>query len=300
MAVAAIPGARGIPPWENTWNGLFNHKNGLGSGSLWAVIYTAVAVSVTDGKVRRFFIVACFLSVFMLMASESRSSQFVVLLLGMAIVVHFLMTRFVLVWAIFFLAFLMIFIATVYFLMSTNVLDPIFSSLERKPTLSGRIPLWGLVLPYIQEEFWLGYGYLGFWDNSSSRVLDITNDLGLGFTPFYSHNGLLETWLHVGFAGVFLMFAAIVRVFRASFAGLSQLSDNTLTISAFLIVIAFLLLNITEGSILSRGSISWMSFVAISTKLSLVARTIKKRPELRSHGFGGLMHRYVGQKQVSG
>lgn len=300
FAIFTMPGARGIPPWENTWNGVFNHKNALGEASVLAMVFTASAVSITTGRVKYFFIATLLMAAFLMIASESRSSQLVVFLATGAFFARLAMKRLTLVWAVFFLMFLGSLIGTVYFLMSTGTLDPVFEAVERKPTLSGRIPLWSLVLPYIGEEFWIGYGYRGFWDQSSNRVIKITNDLGLGFTPFYSHSGLIETWLHLGIVGVLLIVAAIIRAFRASFAAMLQLKDQKLVVAGFLVIIAYLLSNITEGSILSRTSLSWMSFVAISTKLCLVARSLKVQPKSRSSQFGGITHRHVSRTGANG
>ena len=299
FAIATVPGARGIPPWESTWNGVFNHKNGLGEASALALIFTASAISITIGRARVFFIATFVMASFLMIASESRSSQIIVLLLGSAFLTRLVMTRFTLIWAIFFLMVLGAVIGTIYFLMTTGTLDPVFTALERKPTLSGRIPLWSLVVPYITDEFWIGYGYRGFWDQSSYRVIKITNDLGLGFTPYYSHSGLLETWLHLGAMGFLLMIAAIARTFKAIFAGMHRLADQKLVIAAFFVIVAYLLSNITEGNILSRTSLSWMSFVAISTKLCLVARAIRTQPPSRLNQFGGITHRHVSRKQVN-
>lgn len=298
LVIVAVPGSQGIPPWENTWNGVFNHKNGLGSGSLWALIYASGAAMVTTKKTRMFYLATSATALFLLIASESRSPQFMMLLIISALLFRFFKPRFVLTWALFFLILLIIMVAIIYFMLGTEILDPVFDSLNRKPTLSGRIPIWGLVLPYIQEEFWLGYGYLGFWDKTSDRVLSITYDLGLEFTPYYSHNGLLETWLNVGFFGVMIMIAALVRAFRSSFIVMQNVADNTLIIITFLVVITFLMLNITESLILSRSSLSWMSFVAVVTKISLVARTIKKKPEKLLRGFGEISHRKLSNNRV--
>lgn len=299
IAIATIPGARGIPPWENTWNGVFNHKNALGEASVLAVIFSASAVSITKGRARAFFIATFLMALFLLAASESRSSQLIIFITSSAFFARFVIKQFTLVWAIFLLMFLGGFIGTIWFLMNTGTLDPVFTAVERKPTLSGRIPLWSLLLPYISDEFWFGYGYRGFWEDSSYRVQKITNDLKSSYTPFYSHSGLLETWLHLGIVGVLLTIAAFVRTFRASFAGLAQLVDQKLIVAAFLVIVAYVLSNIAESNIISRASLSWMSFVAVSTKLCLVARAIRIQPPPRLSEFGGITHRHISQTQVN-
>ena len=80
FAIVTIPGARGIPPWEDTWNGAFNHKNGLGEASLLATVFTASAISLTIGRARVFFVITFLMALVMIIASESRSSQVILIL----------------------------------------------------------------------------------------------------------------------------------------------------------------------------------------------------------------------------
>lgn len=275
IAVATVPAASGVPPWEDTWNGIFNHKNGLGINSLYATILSTGAYRVTNGKVRRFFLITIFASAFMLIVSESRSPQFVAILSFTALFLTIFLKRFALVWAISYLATIVFIVATIAFMMSLGIIDPVFDALERKPTLSGRIPLWEMLGPFMMDEFWLGYGYKGFWEAESERVLFISGRGRLGFTPYYSHNGLVQTWLNIGFVGVMALFSVFVRTFYSSFVSIKRMTDRSALIVPFLLLIAFLLLNVTEGSVLSRTNFSWMIFVVFATKMSLVSRTLQ-------------------------
>lgn len=300
FAIATVPGARGIPPWEDTWNGIFNHKNGLGMASVLALIFSAGAVSISEGRQRWFFKLSCLAAIVLLIASESRSSQVVALFSIAAFLAGILMKRRALIWAIFYFLFVCLTVTTIVLLFVTGIIDPVFDVLERKPTLSGRIPLWTLVWPKMMEEFWFGYGYAGFWDSTSERVQEIARNPKLRFTPFYSHNGLIETWLNTGFVGVILLFATLVRIFRAGFACLLQQVDRSVLVAAFLVLIAFLLLNITEGSVLSRTNPLWMSFVALSAKLCIISRVARKQPLPRNRGFGATVSGPVARTRSIG
>ena len=278
LAIATVADARGLPPWENTWNGIFSHKNGLGGASVLALIFALCAINVTQGNLRRVFVFSLLLSLVLLVASESRSPQIVALFSLSAAGIFYAMRRRALIWGVGYLLIVMIFILVVSYLLSTDVLEPVFEAVDRKPTLSGRLPLWSLMGPYILDEFWVGYGYRAFWDPASARVLEISTDLGLGFTPFYSHNGLIETWLHLGLLGFLVLLAALFRVGVSCYFIMRKRWDRTAFASIILVIIAFVLMNTTEGTILSRTSYSWMSFVAFGTKACLIANLTRTTP----------------------
>lgn len=272
FAIATVPDARGIPPWENTWNGVFGHKNGLGAASVLALIFSLCAANISKGNQRRFFVFSLLLSLVLLVASESRSPQIIAIFSLSAVTIFHAMRRWALIWGVGYLFIIVIFLFVTSYLLSTDVLEPLFEAVDRKPTLSGRLPLWSLMGPYIMDEFWVGYGYRAFWDPTSFRVLVISRDLGLGFTPFYSHNGLIETMLHLGLLGLLVLMAALLRIGVSCYRIMRQKSDRTALAAIILILIAFVLMNTTEGTILSRTSLSWMSFVAFGTKACLIAR----------------------------
>ncbi|MEM9793311.1 MAG: hypothetical protein AAF848_10240, partial [Pseudomonadota bacterium] len=100
------------------------------------------------------------------------------------------------------------------------------------------------------------------------------------FTPYYSHNGLIETLLNVGFVGVVLFVGALVRGIAGVYAILRTTPRATFVIPLTLVMIAFLLQNVTESSILSRSHVVWMSFIAVLTKMGVVGRTLRREAAL--------------------
>jgi exopolysaccharide production protein ExoQ len=292
LAVIAIPGARGVPPWENTWVGIFNHKNGLGAASNFAALLLFGSAWLSRNAQRRWFIGLGLLAVFMLVASESRSSQIIFLLSVIVFVVGRKAERTALVWATSYLVITMATVAIVYLAIASGIMDPVFSALERKPTLSGRIPLWALVVPEMLKEFWLGYGYLGFWDDTSKRVIVISIHPTINFVPHYSHSGLIETWLNTGFVGVSLFVAGVMRAFWCSFVLLRHARDCRPAMVVIIVLVAFLLMNITESSVLARADYVWIAFVALCVGVSRAAQEVKragrlKRPNWRDGFMSG-------------
>ena len=222
MAIATIPAARGTPPWDTVWRGIFNHKNGLGLATALGALFSIYAAMVTRGLWRWVFIGGAVLALALLAASFARTSQIIggVALLNLAIA--YLFRERLLTWATVSAVIFGILVALIILIFATGASDAIFQALGRKPTMSGRIPLWTLIWPFIEERYWLGYGYAAFWDPEARRVIEIARDPTLRFTPFYSHNGLIEMWLALGLLGVALGFAAIGRALMSVFASSSD------------------------------------------------------------------------------
>jgi exopolysaccharide production protein ExoQ len=285
-AVAAFPAARGQPPFEDTWIGIFSHKNELGSAATLSLIIALGAAWISEGRQRLFFQGMAAMAAFLLFASESRTAQIIGLVLLVAMVAAVFQQRHAFIWATFVMFIFMSAVLATYLLIVSGSLEPAFAALDRKPTMSGRIPLWTLTVPKAIDEFWLGYGYHAFWDPNSKRVLEISRDPTLQFTPFYSHNGIIETWLNTGIIGVSLLAASVLRMFTSAFYSLRHATERRGLSTAFVVVLAFLLLDITEARVLARANLQWMIFLAFATKISLVsqvaARAERNRPRRSS------------------
>ncbi|MDX1742265.1 MAG: O-antigen ligase family protein [Ruegeria sp.] len=281
VAIAALPQARGIPPWGDTWNGIFLHKNGLGAACVMALLTSFYAIGQVRGKLKLVFQVTLFLGLLLLVASESRTSQVVALVSMSALVVSRIIPRFEVIWAICFILFSVLLISLIAFLLSSPLADPLFALIGRKPTLSERIPIWELTWPYVMDRFWLGWGYGVFWHPDSSHLAWFSNRANLGFTPFYSHNGLIETWLNTGFLGVALLGAAIVRFFFSAFYSMRFVENRAGIVCAVALMVTYMLANITESTLLGRFEANWVFFVAYVTKMNLVARAIRDDAKFR-------------------
>ncbi len=275
-AIATLADARGAPPWENTWRGVHNHKNGLGGAAMIGVMLMASAAAATQGRLRLVFGIGVVLSLILLVASESRTSQIITILAVISMTIAFSFRRYLTLWTILVVLLAVSFVLVSYVMLATGLSDPIFELLERKTTLSGRIPLWQLVWPSVLDRPWLGYGYVSFWDPEARRVVEIARDPTLRFTPFYSHNGLIETLLNVGVVGVLLFVGVVIRIFASVVSTLQRTPGNILIVPFVVYAVTFLLYNVTESSILSRDNFMWMIFVMVATKLSRAGRAVRR------------------------
>ena len=72
---------------------------------------------------------------------------------------------------------------------------------EQATSLSGRVPIWAALDPYVERRWWAGWGYSAFW---SKRHIDALVD-DVGFTFSGAHSAWYEAALEGGMIGVGLM-----------------------------------------------------------------------------------------------
>ena len=90
-------------------------------------------------------------------------------------------------------------------------------------TLTGRIPLWEQLLPYIAKRPIQGYGYGGFW--SPHHIQEV--DKAIGWTPAHAHSNYLTAILDLGMAGGIIYTSIIVLGIKLSLS-VGRRSNNSL------------------------------------------------------------------------
>lgn len=158
-----------------------------------------------------------------------------------------------------------------------NLKGQFAGAVGRDPTLSGRTVIWALVLRE-QPNALLGAGYESFW--LGPRLQRIWAG-GMGKLN-ESHNGYLEVYLNLGWAGAFLLFLFVATTYRnicKKFKPFSCIASLSLAIW-----IAFLFHNNSEVDF--RSGMMWLAFVfgalAVSEigtqNANLVAESYRPRP----------------------
>ncbi len=280
-AVIALPQARGLDTWEGFWTGIFLHKNELGANSLLAILTCWFAAQKTKGKLRTFFQLTIVVAVVLLIASDSRTSHIIGAFLLSGFFISKIAPRLEYLWALAFLLFSAFVIGFSALILASDIADPLFALIGRQPTLSNRIPLWEIAWPYLMDRLWLGYGYAAYWHSEAPYMRVYESQAKLGFSPHYSHNGMLQTWFHIGFVGVALLFIALIRFFGSIFYCMRHLKDRDDLVLLFVLGLSFIFLNITESSVLSRLNGQWIIPVMYMTKANLIAKALRASSRLR-------------------
>ncbi|HEX2095674.1 MAG TPA: O-antigen ligase [Longimicrobiaceae bacterium] len=148
-------------------------------------------------------------------------------------------------------------------------LESALTSLGKDPTLTGRTPMWEVLLRSISESPWLGYGYAAFWlgrEGPSGKALE-----AIGWDTPGAHNGYLDLTLQVGLVGLGVFLAGFVVALARSVHALraTRTPDGywPLTFLTFLLVY-----NFAETMLLAANSVFWVLYVATACSGMLYLR----------------------------
>lgn len=141
--------------------------------------------------------------------------------------------------------------------------DEMFALIGKDRTFTGRTDIWNGLIASIKQAPWLGYGYGVYWLDPMGPSYYVRLVLEWGIPS--AHNGWFETALSAGLIAVVLfallyfvtLLLAIDRIKRG----------GTETYWAVLSTIMFLMFSMSESTILQQNDLSWVMFVATSTKL---------------------------------
>jgi len=271
VVVASLMAVVAIPEWaimmrpahhEGAWRGVMAHKNILGRTVGLAIIVFLVLRQEGSPGTKRVWTVWLVLSLGLLLASRSITSLFAVFLTLIAWVYirGGLRLPSLLRPALFFGG-LTVFIPAALAIVA--YLENILSIFGKSTTLTGRLPLWNLLLPYAIDRLWLGYGYGAFWASMESPATTVVNLLP--WNPTHAHNGYLDAWLDVGLLGLVITMFILLRllwygvsdVLKRRFVGMSY----SIT---FLFALYLIAINVTYNLILEARlgtGLYWVIFV---------------------------------------
>jgi exopolysaccharide production protein ExoQ len=261
---AALPqiGVHQDGPWAGTWKGLHDQKNGLGAISVLSIMILVAAVR----DERRFGLanaVGIAIALVVLAASKSTTSWLVAttcapfLLLShggrrvAALVVPVVITAA---------------IAAMMILpdFAGGLLEALPQLVGKDSTLSNRLPIWVTVDPFIEDRWWLGFGYGAFW---SSSVLPATLfQERMFFVPTSAHSSYIEVRLALGMFGIAATLATLIYIVAVlAKAHLAEARPGAIRDPVLPLVLPYLLYltltSLTESVLLQRNTIMWVIFV---------------------------------------
>jgi exopolysaccharide production protein ExoQ len=134
-----------------------------------------------------------------------------------------------------------------------NLGDSLLRTMGRNPTLTGRTELWDRLLGMTPNPI-VGAGFESFW--LGSRLEKLWSDYW--WHPNESHNGYLEIYLNLGWAGLVLLAGVVVSGYRNVIRMFNQDPEfGRLCIAIFVIGVAY---NFTEAATRTM-SLVWIAFL---------------------------------------
>lgn len=148
----------------------------------------------------------------------------------------------------------------------TFVLLPLLEFLGKDATLTGRVPLWHLVDAQIARRPLLGFGYGTFWSEASPEAWKIWAELR--WQAPHAHNGYRDVLLGTGIVGLTLFALVSARALRQA-TELCTLAPEDGWIWCFSVIVASLVMNMAESTILMQNDLLWILFATSALSLSL-------------------------------
>lgn len=233
------------------WQGVFSHKNGLGSFSAFSYIFFLSQLY----KRKYYHVLGIAISLILIIGSQSGTAIGAVLVVSLLYILY----SFGFNKAIYRLRLLLLLLllgvsfSSVYFANS----DMIFSWMGRDSSFTGRNIIWDYVLNAVKASPIYGRG-------ADAYVQDIYYTLGsvlfdeLGFVVGSTHNGFLDVLYSFGYIGLALFVALLISLILNS-----EYNDKFLII--FFYIFFYIVLNTTETKMLSFNIYTLLLFWIIVT-----------------------------------
>jgi O-antigen ligase len=265
-------GVKGSGQGAGAWLGTSLHKNALGATAALSCLLIGYAITDSRGWRRLAFCLALLISLALLIGSRSISSLLATAAIGALAFWARRLQRSPKELSVLTLIVAIALVASAIQLVGAGLIESTLAFFGKNSNLSSRVPLWSLLWFYIEKRFWLGFGYEGFWQPGAPAMRDI--EAQLYFTPFYAHNGLLETWLNGGAVLVVLVLLLLCITVARSLVLYIRWRDLAISSFPLFYSVYFLMSNFAESSVLARNSLSWAVLVAVAV---FVAKWVRLR-----------------------
>ena len=266
-------------PYYGAWRGIFWHKNQLGNilpiFTLVYLMYFFSPVNRSDFPRKVIVVFFYITSLVVILFSKSASGYILVFLLHLAFGAAFiwLKVRRLLLPMHYFFAFVISVGVGVAVMFN---LDFIFGLLGKEITLTGRIPMWGILMNEIFPMHpWLGQGFGTIWADESFRIL-MSVLVDWSYPVMIGDNGFLDILLNLGIVGLVFF---LLNYFKAWFVSVKLFLQelNLESFFPFIFMIYSLFANVSFSLFLETEIFVWILMVAlmisstsIKRKLSLV------------------------------
>jgi exopolysaccharide production protein ExoQ len=255
-----------------SWRGVHLHKSKLGGACSAGAVVLLYAALCSSGATRRLFLVGVILNLVLLVGAQS-ATNLVATLVGLSLALFILMLQYHARFGCLLLVVAALFIPLIVAIaLHFDLFELFVEALGKDATLTNRVPLWHLLWPFVEDRFWLGYGYSAFWESGLPWV-DLI-EARMNFLPHYSHNGVIELWLHGGLVlvVVYLSVYLLTLIKAAILARRGGASPAAGCPFVFLIMVATV--NITEARGIGRND---FLLVLYGVMIAVCARSVSLR-----------------------
>ncbi|MFV5317283.1 O-antigen ligase family protein [Priestia megaterium] len=258
-----LSGAGGIETETNigAWKGLTGQKNRFGF-ILSIGFIVALIVLISQRKLKVLSIATLTLTAFLMIKSESSTALIVTTIAVILIFSSKLLKLHP------YLLFALISFSVTLLIGFLNFFESpaeiVSGTTGKDLTFTGRTDIWIVILNFIKESHYLGYGYNAFW---SSPIMTSRFVSSIGFETISAHNGYLEVFLGLGFIGFSVFLFGLLKYLRLSLNLIKKAPGN----KSYLFLLAFLVFliinNFTESLFLLPNHL--LSILLFSTCLYL-------------------------------
>lgn len=276
-----------------SWKGIYDYKNTLGSMMLiGSLAFFLLPVDNPKRSIYKWLGLCLPLSVIVL--SNSKTAIVVCFLLAV-ILVFYRTFRWQGKISVVYLDLTVLVVGIVGTFVLTNW-SALLGSMGKDPTLTGRTPMWGMIIKFIMERPLLGYGRGAFWAKGTKYPAIVGGTLSSQFVAPHGHNGYLDFALDMGLIGLGLfLFSFIMAFIKALKRAYAAESPEEIWPLAFLLFLG--MNNIMESYILRLANIYWVLFVAtvLSVPQKKPQNLIDKTPN-KNLKSSTLRHKYRNYK----
>lgn len=244
------------------WKGLYGHKNHFGGMMIlmWLSFYS---LPKENFKIYKYF--GIMFSIFLILLSTSKTSLVVSILL-ISILFFYKNFRWKGKISVVLLDVGILILGCLAVVLVTYWVE-LLTGLGRDSTLTGRTPVWGVMIARLMQRPFLGYGRGGFFAPKSPYALEAGQVIHTGWIPPHGHNGFIDLAVDIGVIGLGLFIITCLTTFARALK-LAYASNNPEDFFPLAFLILLVMNNITESLLLYQTNIYWVLFVALNILLN--------------------------------
>lgn len=249
------------PPGPIGHEGIYAHKNSLGGVAAMAFVFALLQAVSGRGFARFIAFGTMAASMVILVASMSKTSLGLAILIPATAIAACLVTRWMRITpALTIPAGIMALYVTYEIGVATYIwdFDAVATFIFGDPTLTQRTDIWDFALKMIERRPWLGYGYEAFWgvsfESPSMRE-------GPGFVAKmpHAHNGFIDLVIHTGFIGLAIVVALLLVMLHG--AGRVARVSIPMGFSLLALTLSCIFYNITETTLFRSFDLQHLIFL---------------------------------------